>query len=527
MTLINLLNGQKPFSRIYDDPNPTSFENDLTGLLLVDNKILVNTVKYCDFDTISIDCSALSYFSINSGDLIQWLELDTVHTVVRSGLTKSDERIFLSCNFHSDFENFTNTGHVLEFDKDLNRISESTFEGSKNHLFQTRGSRVVGDYLYFYATSQRNPSFNYNFVKLIKYDYKNRTTAWEKTFTLGDTSGILLCDDVQVTHDGNLAFILYSDGYINPNNGSTAYQIIKLDLNGELIKSLIVEDIGKQKNRLLVGKDGSYYCSSSYNPNNHLDYPSVIGRINKFNKELDSLEWSLVLPNNQLIDGRKYIIENYTEARNGDILACGKVWDISDSNVPIFDVPNTTENGFIIRLNPEGNVIWLRVYRQPQTILDKQKYGHYRHSRLSYIVEHESGHLIAGGDVYYTPLQEEGIYKQKLDVEESHFWLLLVDENGCINKNDCNTKIYLTASEDIIRKGDNIEIYPNPVYEKLSFKNFTFWKGNFQIYDIFGNCKKSGILSGEIEVAELTCGVYFLNIQNNNHYSITLKFIKS
>ncbi len=523
LTYSATINGQIPFSRIYDDPNPTSFENGLVGLVIFDNKILVNSVKICDFDSIYPDCSAIAFFSLNGGNLIQYQELDTLSTFLRSGLSNSTDNIYLSFNYHSDFNNFTNKAHLIEFNKKLEKVGEVSFEGFKNQIFQTRGSRVIGDYVYLYATSMRNANIDHNYVKLIKYNYKNKNIEWEKVFTLGE-SGILRCDDVQATHDGNLAFILNNDNITNTESGY-GYQIVKVNSNGEIIKTFLYEDIIDQNNRLMVSRDGSFYCGSRYHPRKKLQTSS--GRINKINKTLDSIEWSLILPHNPLVDGRIYVLENYIEARNGDIVACGKVWDISDSNVPVFDVPNNTYNGFIIRITPEAKVIWLRVYRQPQDLFDKKTFGHFRQSQLNYIVELESGHFLAGGDVEYNLLQREEIYKQKLDVEKSHFWLLLVDENGCLDKNDCNTKIYLTNTKGLNRDDNEIEISPNPVKEKLFIKNSDSLKGNYQILDIMGKGHKSGSIIPEIDVKNLVSGIYFIQLKTKGKNSITLKFIKS
>ena len=162
------------------------------------------------------------------------------------------------------------------------------------------------------------------------------------------------------------------------------------------------------------------------------------GRINKLNPQMDKIEWNLVLPNNALTDGRIYRIEDYIETKNGELVVCGRVRENSDSKVPGGDL-SSTWNGFMVRLNSVGKIIWLRIYRMPQEILDKSKYGPFRPSILKKIVELESGDFIAFGDLFYNNLQASGIDFKK--DETNHLWLIRVNAFGCLDDYPCDTII--------------------------------------------------------------------------------------
>ncbi len=70
-------------------------------------------------------------------------------------------------------------------------------------------------------------------------------------------------------------------------------------------------------------------------------------------------------------------------------------------------------------------------------------------------------------------------------------------------------------------------IYPNPVSERLFLKNLTSENYSIKLYSILGQVISSiDFSSEEINVAELTAGIYFIEINTNDGKSQVQKFIK-
>ena len=269
---------------------------------------------------------------------------------------------------------------------------------------------------------------------------KTKNIIWERSFKLGNYD--LECNDLQPTADGNLAFILFFSPAPGAGPDEPTYKIIKINPDGVVLDSFQFIDSNSHKNRLLSSKDGSFYFSSEMHPTNGWDLLGT-GRINKLNPAMDKLEWNVILPNNALTDGRIYRIEDYIETKNGELVVCGRVRENSDSKVPGGDL-SSTWSGFMVRLNSVGKIIWLRIYRMPQEILDKSQYGPFRPSNLKKIVELESGDFIAFGDLFYNSLQASGLDFKK--DETNHLWLIRVNASGCLDGYPCDTIIRIRPS---------------------------------------------------------------------------------
>lgn len=88
-----------------------------------------------------------------------------------------------------------------------------------------------------------------------------------------------------------------------------------------------------------------------------------------------------------------------------------------------------------------------------------------------------------------------------------------------------------TAGISQLIQAKNLYIYPNPASKKLFIQNLEI-KDNyrFYIYNQLGINVKSGYLtnfSKEINIEELTGGIYFLKVNLNNNQVQTLKFFKN
>jgi len=436
ISLTNVICAQNTFSKIFD-LDPITQYNSANELKLFENKIILGSTTFRKSGSDLLDATNLTILNLD-GIILDTKAIDSLSTLNRTeNISLLASNTIVTRNIYPD----TNLSSILEFDSDLNKISTTQIAGLPNMHYNNYGFLMVDDYMYLYGILiPTNILKSSSEARLVKLNYKSKQIIWEKSFKLGNYN--LECNDLQPTSDDNLAFILFFTPVAGAGPDEPNYKIIKINPEGVVLDSFQYMDSNSHKNRLLSSKDGSFYFSSAMHPINGWDWSST-GRINKLNPAMDKLEWNVILPNNALTDGRIYRIEDYIETKNGELVVCGRVRENSDSKVLGGDL-SSTWNGFIVRLNSAGIIIWLRIYRMPQEILDKSKYGQFRPSILKKIVELESGDFIAFGDLFYNNLQASGIDFKK--DETNHLWLIRVNASGCLNDYPCDTIIRLRPS---------------------------------------------------------------------------------
>ncbi len=436
ISLTNIIWAQNTFSKTFD-LDPITQYNSANELKLYENKIILGSTTFRKSGSDLLDATNLTILNLD-GIILDTEAIDSLSTLNRTeNISLSASRTIVSGNIYPD----TNLSSILEFDSDLNKISTTQIVGLPNMHYNNYGFLMVDDYMYLYGILiPTNIIKSSSEARLVKLNYKSKQIIWERSFKLGNYN--LECNDLQPTSDDNLAFILFFTPVAGAGPDEPTYKIIKINSEGVVLDSFQYIDSNSHKNRLLSSKDGSFYFSSQNHPINGWDW-STSGRINKLNPAMDSLEWNVILPNNALTDGRIYRIEDYIETKNGELVVCGRVRENSDSKVLGGDL-SSTWNGFIVRLNSAGKIIWLRIYRMPQEILDKSKYGPFRPSILKKIVELESGDFIAFGDLFYNNLQASGIDFKK--DETNHLWLIRVNAFGCLDDYPCDTIIRIRPS---------------------------------------------------------------------------------
>jgi hypothetical protein len=204
--------------------------------------------------------------------------------------------------------------------------------------------------------------------------------------------------------------------------------------------------VGIYKQRLLTSKEGAIYFTTE----NNLLAPIIPtdGRINKLSLDMDTILWSLELPSNAFTNGNRYEIFDYIQASNGDIMACGKVWHMPGG--PLVAGPNATWNGFVVRVSQDGVLKWSRIYRLPNDNpkLPNVEYGNFRAGQLDKILETEDGNFVLGGTAYYSSVQLNS-GQLKFGDTLSSMWLMVVDENGCIEGEECDDVVHLDSNKKL------------------------------------------------------------------------------
>lgn len=448
--LIPFVYGQNTYSKIYDvDPDAT--RNYLHDFEILSDNIFTYSTTFCKIeDSLHTTCVALSKYNLD-GDVLKISLLDSLDSqeYCYEGLTKNGQDLFMSTYIKG--EKFKQTS-VIRINSDLNQLDINKYTGANESSYiLNEGIEYIDESLYLYG-NVNNHADTPDSVQIIKTDIDGNELG-RLYYSYGNST--LEINNFQPTADGNFAFILKIKSPAGANNGFDGFQLMKIDTFGNVLSTFSFEDSDRQPNRILATSDDGYVFSSIDHPfDGHDIFTTGYGLINKMDDEMDTLEWSLVLPNDQLVDGRHYRMYDYMEASNGDIVACGMVYDNTDTELAT-GVPdkNSTWNGFIIRLSPEGDILWLHLYKKPNDLLPHDEYGRFRGALLKDIKELPDGRLIAAGNVFVNTPQYYGI--NEFETEAYHLWLLIVDENGCLDGYDCEEIIRINPPSRIgYHRGD-------------------------------------------------------------------------
>lgn len=487
--------------------------------------------------------SQVTYYKLYSSEIrniIQDIEIDKNHIYVSSlGLIKKDSNFYsfmtnlskinledgnvmkkvskskllpdyfgmYSFNRLTKFENnFLVSGHEIgknrdtkfyEFNSDLEDQREFSIQSADAETIGNEGNFVDDSILYSYGLLLKDELM---YANIKKYNLKTDAIIWDKNYKKGKRFNQIW--DFQKTHDGNFIFIMYHKDAYAGSDSNSGYQIIKIDDAGKTLDTFNHSDLGADKQRILPSKDGAIYYSTDDNPFNPV-IPSN-GHINKLTENMDTILWSLELPSNAFTDGNRYEIYDYIQANNGDILACGKVWHMPGG--PLVAGINATWNGFVARVSQKGDLEWVRIYRLPNDNpkLPKTDYGNFRPGQIDKILEIEDGNFVLGGTAYYNNTQIDGL---QFGDTLSLMWIMVVDENGCIEGEECAEVVHLHAKNDLkFNTGDKW------VYEEVEDFGGGSSETNFVTFQITDTFVKNNI---EKYLINETDTFY---IDNNNMY---------
>jgi len=189
-------------------------------------------------------------------------------------------------------------------------------------------------------------------------------------------------------------------------------------------------------------------------------------------------------------DLRTYDIYEMTSCANDDILICGE-FENGDSN----------DAGFIMRISPEGELLWERSY------WSYDNNGGLRDSYLSALREMPDGSIVAIGS-----MQQESV----IGAEED-FWILKVGANGCYrDEDDCDdvsVNQWLTSIDDVLNE-TILVLYPNPVRDILTIESEEIIEATV-IYSMDGRILSSlqqHNTNIRLDVSNLKDGIYYLSV---------------
>ncbi|MBL0260409.1 MAG: T9SS type A sorting domain-containing protein [Saprospiraceae bacterium] len=432
----NCLLGQNTFSKLYHIESSVagSFFSDFT---LHNGINYLFCEKFCSFDLGNRNCTEILKTNF-AGQILESFKFENIGLANNFNISTIRNSSFLITS--KRWDNLANQYFISKF---TNKFEEqnSTIISSTNSNVQLYSTGIFNIYNNIFTLAKELPNSSNIAPKIILscIDTSSLQISWSIKYTLGEWAH--LAHDLQSTPDGNMAFIMNSGAPAGVSNIVPTFKILKISTEGNVLDSFQCKnDDTNNKVSLLVSKTGDYYFCTREHPIKQNTY--TVGSVNKLNNKLE-LEWSVELPNNQLIDGRYYKTSRIKECKNGDILTTGRVRDTRDSKVPGGDL-STAWNGFICRMSPNGKIKWLRIYKLPQELLDIDVYGQYRYSDLNKAEELDNGDIIACGDAFYSNWQLSALDPYK--VQTNQVWHLRVDSLGCLDGYPCDTIIRLKPS---------------------------------------------------------------------------------
>jgi len=397
--------GQSTFSKLYD--LGVGWNNAPGDFALWNDELVVLSGHICFSDT--NECATLAHFD-REGEL---LEVNTIEAFWRgneqSMLIEGDS-VTLSAQ---ENDNGQTSVYILKGNMPLTNYTVTEYLADDGFRYVNEGIFKYSGHCYTYGISFQTPGIAPAYANIIQWD--STCTHPQDNWHILQEDNTNWCQDLQPTPDGHLAFFNEADAYEGPSSD----YLVKLNTQGQMVKSYPV-DVPVATPNLLVSRDGSFYFSTRSHPMGIITEGNY-GRLNKLDPAMEELEWSVELPYDVFTNKRNYDILDITETANGDLVVCGKVWDV--------DAIDSEEHGFIARVTAQGELLWTRLFKIPNGIEHESLEDYYyRFSSLRKIKETEDGGLIAMG---YTYRAEPGF------IIYSELWLLAVDENGCLDPADC------------------------------------------------------------------------------------------
>lgn len=262
-------------------------------------------------------------------------------------------------------------------------------------------------------------------------------------------------NDLQVQPDGNMTFLVKSDGPIGPNTGRTdSLHFIKIDTSGKIINEITIEEGMNINRNFLTLRNGNYVIMNFRE--------TVFGRVQCLDQVTGDVIWDWELPKGKFNEFNRFSIRDYVEMSNGDIVVCGVTQEVLDG---IWDDSRFT--AIAARLSPEGELIWFRRFLVPNETNPEEK-GPYHFDILTRVFERADSTLCFLG---------ESTQFNETPPNMQYAWILALDENDCYRGNCSDTIVIDKRLEDKLR----FELGAKWTYERVSYISQRI---DFQTYEI-------------------------------------------
>ena len=334
-------------------------------------------------------------------------------------------------------------------------------------------------------------------------------TVKQRIVMKGESSNPYVNYDIrrpQQTPDSNYVYIATAKAV----DGPQLFDVIKINRNGDIQTKITSLNSQIINNTLVQDEAGNFYFYNRDTPfviDSAISFSDMSGGITKVNANLDSVIWSRPINRFENQGGpikNQYFPRGILPARDGNFIAYGDVQDNS-----IFK-----RLSFLIKFDQEGEILWTRFFK-PTTIIN----GIIRESSFRDCKELPDGRILCLGQSD-NPLKEIPF--------DSEIWLLMLDEEGCLEPG-CEMDVIITTTTTISTSStlptQSGRIYPNPVTDVLHIEDVSF--DSYVISDLVGRKLLQGDFNTEISLpSSLPSGMYILQLQENNRLKSVFKFLK-
>jgi hypothetical protein len=211
-----------------------------------------------------------------------------------------------------------------------------------------------------------------------------------------------------------------------------------------------------------------------------------------------SIDWQYNVPYIPFVDdGKEESVGRVRQLTSGNILCMGGYTDLTLVE-PIRNSP------FIYMIDAEGNIIWKRVFYDLDPATGLSRVGLVKDA-----IELENGDIYGTGWMDYDGQREVFIFK--------------VDENGCLDAEDCDLVQVITDTEEVKIRQD-VKVYPNPVSDVLTI-DIEELPEKVEIFTTNGLLVKTENRVKEIDVSDLSTGAYYMKVYAGNIVSV-VAFVK-
>lgn len=360
----------------------------------------------------SFDCFTINNISVGQPDSQNYyLDLNDIKVGNNHALLVEEDRIIISS--HDD-----NNGLDKIMISQLDLLYDSLIT---NEFLSEDSIRYINDgvieYLgeYYVWGEGRDLTTNIPNGHVIKLDSSLTEILGQFYYSYGDKSSHLT--DLQVQPDGHLSFLVQSDSDIDGVKDSL--HIVKIDTAGQILDELsVVQGLGNIRRTFHTLRNGNYVIMNFRE--------TIFGRVQCIDHQTHDVLWDYELPKGKFNEFNDWIIWNYHEADNGDIIACGFVTETIDDK---WDKPQIV--AYALRLTSTGEYVWLKRFLVPNET-NPDISGPYHSNNFTHVVERDNGQLLLLGES--AQINRQSPFQQ-------HAWILALDENDCYKGNCSDTVI--------------------------------------------------------------------------------------
>ncbi len=499
---LSTANGQATFSKIID-----LFEGvQDVGLQfeVIDDKLTINSIHFCNTPVGVDNCSGISRFDFQ-GEQLEATLIENYNSGINGNLTFVKDSVLYILGLDSAneregipvlrFNLATNEHTIRKLAEDPSRryIATNVLKFNKNVYI----SGVFVD---------TNINKGVAFINKWNSDLSIQEQEWEFF-----VDGSVRIGDVIPTLDSNLVFVAFASPPTGSELPEDRMHIVKIDTLGNVLNDFRIDVSLNEDYNLSMDKEGNFYTDFR---------PSFDRQIAKINSDLDSILWTVNIPQNPYADyGQLFQVDEIINTSNGDVLVCGTIDYLHLNEDPVL-------SSYVIRISKEGEILWHKILtnsNNEENIFN----ANFRRSILHQVKELPDG-FIAGVGQVLQPVGENLV---------ADLWLLIMDENGCIVGFDCEKDIYVLNDMESFAFSDGItsarsvdlsslKLRPNPVYDHIYIDSDLPPKAEYRIYNLHGILLQSGQASKTLNIADMSKGIYFLHILDKNQIYSSTKIIK-